>query len=282
MDSFVPHGAVAQIGDLHFSQCRHGWMLHSGPYIGRCFQMYGEYSESEVEVFRTYLKSGQVALDVGANIGDLTVPMAKIVGSEGRVFAFESHPKVFNVLCANLALNDLAHVRPINAFVASSADVDTGSTGWGKYAYTGEIWPASFVSIDALHLPRLDFVKVDVDGSELDVLASGVATLRQYKPVIYFENDHQDRSAALIRFVQELGYRVFFHLAPIRRPENYYGNPENPWAPDDFRSLMMLAIPDGSPIPPELREVRSADDWWDASEDTGRAILFAKRIAMRA
>ena len=96
-----------QFGPLSLKRCRYGWMLYSGPLIGKCFDLYGEYSESEIAMMRGFLSDGSTVVDVGANIGDLTVPLAGIVGASGRVYAFESHPENFNVLCGNLALNNL-------------------------------------------------------------------------------------------------------------------------------------------------------------------------------
>src|SRR5690348_8096182 len=89
------------LGDLTLKRCRYGWMLFEGPYIGKCFELYGEYSESEVAVMRNFLKEGSVAIDVGANIGDLTLPMSRMVGESGRVYGFESNPATYNILCAN-------------------------------------------------------------------------------------------------------------------------------------------------------------------------------------
>src|SRR5437867_5990708 len=110
-------------------------MLFSGPFIGKCFDLYGQYSESEVAMMRSFLREGSTVIDVGANIGDLTIPLAKIVGKSGRVYAIESHPENFNVLCANLALNGIINTKPINAFVATSDQVDPSSQVWGATAY---------------------------------------------------------------------------------------------------------------------------------------------------
>ena len=250
-------------GHLKLGITKYGWMLFQGPYIGKCLEIYGEYSESEVSVFKYYLKPGDFVIEVGANIGSLTLPLSKIVEENGRVIAFESHPQTFNILCSNLAINNINNVKPINAFVAKDANVDTASPVWGKFAFVSEIWETSFFQIDAIGSQRLDFIKIDVDGNELTVLQSGEKLIRHFMPVIYFENDIQDRSPALLQWVMDLGYRVFFHWAPIFSPDNFYGNPENHWSPQKISSLMMLAVPPGKPVPDNLREAKKPSDWWE-------------------
>ena len=252
-----------QFGDFKLKRCKFGWMLFSGPYIGKCFDLYGEYSESEVEVFRAYVRPGDIAIDVGANIGDLTLPLALLAGKEGRVYAYESHPEMFNVLCTNLALNDIRNVKPVNAFVADSPDVNTGSAVWGEHAYIGDTWEPTFAPLDRLDIDRLRFLKVDVDGNELEVLRSGIRLIEKFRPILYFENDLKDKSKALLEFVLGLGYRVFFHLAPIFRADNFFGNPQNAFAPRNICSLMMLALPEGIAPPGNLKQVHSSDEWWN-------------------
>ena len=221
-----------QIGTLTLKHCRYGWMLFSGPYIGRCFDLYGQYSESEVGMMRQYLRPGATAIDIGANIGDLTLPIARIVGDSGKVYAVESHPEVFNVLCANLALNQIRNTAPINAFVATSAETDTGSATWGKNAYVSDRWKPRFIAIDDLELDALDLIKVDVDGKELDVLQSGAMQIERFRPTLYVENDVRDASPALLSFVmQDLGYEAYLHAAPIFDSDNFFGNRDNHWAP---------------------------------------------------
>ena len=93
---------MINFGKNHLKRCKYGWMLFNGPYIGKCFELYGQYSESEVRIFRTFIKPGDTVIDVGANIGDLTLPMSLLAGPAGRVYAFESHSDTFHVLAANL------------------------------------------------------------------------------------------------------------------------------------------------------------------------------------
>jgi FkbM family methyltransferase len=257
-----------QFGPLTLKKCKYGWMLFSGPFIGKCFDLYGQYSESEVSMMRNFLREGSVAIDVGANIGDLTVPLAHMVGESGRVYAFESHPQSFNVLCANLALNALSNTKAINAFIATSPDADTKSDHWGEFAYVSEKWAPQFLAIDSLELMACDLIKVDVDGKELDVLRSGEMQIERFRPVLYFENDVRASSRDLLEYVMhKLQYDLYWHPAPIFEPENYFVNPVNHWAPRNIASLMVLAIPaEQRRAVPGLKKISSEDDWWDGLE----------------
>jgi FkbM family methyltransferase len=254
-----------QFGNLTLKQCKYGWMLFSGPYIGKCFELYGQYSESEISVMRTFLREGSTVIDVGANIGDLTVPLATIVGSSGRVYAIESHPETFNVLCANLALNALVNTKPINAFVATSDKMSTRGA-WGEFAYVSETWKTQFIALDALELDACDLIKVDVDGKELEVLRSGEMQIERYRPTIYFENDDKASSPDLLSYlIDKLGYDLYWHVAPIFDESNFLNNPVNHWAPENIASQMVLGIPsERRVVIPNLRRVADRDDWWDS------------------
>jgi FkbM family methyltransferase len=254
-----------QFGKLSLKPCRYGWMLYSGPVIGKCFELYGQYSEAEVAMMRRFVSEGSTVIEVGANIGDLTIPLAQMTGKSGHVFAIESHPEIFNVLCANLALNRIANTKPINAFVASTTDVDTGSPVWGQHAYTGQTWPVEFMALDSLKIARCDLLKIDVDGKELEVLKSGEMHIERFRPVLYFENDMRDASTDLLSFaIEKVGYDLYWHAAPIFEPTNFFGNPVNHWAPKNICSLMILGIPsERRQAIADLPRVRDSNDWWD-------------------
>jgi FkbM family methyltransferase len=253
-----------QFGNLTLKQCKYGWMLFSGPYIGKCFELYGQYSESEISIMRAFLGEGSTVIDVGANIGDLTIPLAKTVGASGRVYAIESHPENFNVLCANLALNALSNTKPINAFVATSDKVSTGGV-WGEFAYVSETWKTQFIALDALELDACNLIKVDVDGKELEVLRSGEMQIERYRPIIYFENDDKESSPDLLSYlINKLGYDLYWHPAPIFEESNFLNNPVNHWAPKNIVSQMVLGIPSERKVEiPNLRRVAGVSDWWE-------------------
>jgi hypothetical protein len=247
--------------DLQLKRCRYGWMLFYGPYIGKCFELYGEYSESEVAMMRRFVRPGDRVVDVGANIGDLTLPLAQMVGPAGTVHAVESHAGNYNVLCANLALNDVTNVRPMNVYMTlPSARPPAG----GQSPFVSEQWPPPPLALDELELDRCRLVKIDVDGHEIDVLRSGERLVERTRPVLYVENDVRERSPALLRYLDSLDYDLYWHGAPIIEPENFYGNVDNYWAPEMIISAMVLALPRGSGLAAgDLERVKDFDDWWN-------------------
>ncbi len=218
--------------------CRYGQMLFNknDTRIGRSLDMYGEYSEGEVELFRQVLQSGNVVIEVGASVGAHTLFIAQQVGPSGVVIAFEPLRIPFQTLCANLALNSITNVYALQQAIGAqpgstvipaidyTSENDFGSFSLGKYE-NGEGVPIS--TLDGFNFPACSFLKIDVEGMELDVLQGAERLLRQHRPVIYLENDRPDRADALIRHLNALGYKMYWHRPPYYNPQNFLGNPQN-------------------------------------------------------
>jgi FkbM family methyltransferase len=230
-------------------QCRHGMMLYNfhDLYIGRSLETYGEFSQGETDLFAQLVRPGQTVLDVGANIGAHTVFFAQAVGPSGSVFAFEPQRIVYQTLCGNLALNSLTNTHCFHAAVGSTPGrilLPVPNYGrpnnFGGFTVEGHRQGESvpLLTIDSLKLPRCDFIKIDVEGMEQAVLAGAVETIAKFKPVLYVENDREAKSAALIRFIDELGYHMYWHRPLLFNPNNFAGCRENIFGP--IISLNML------------------------------------------
>lgn len=236
----------------HLRQCRHGWMLFNinDQFVGRSLDLYGEYSESEMEVFRQFIHEGHVVLDVGANLGAHTLYFAKTVGRTGAVLAFEPQRLMFQTLCANMALNSLTNVYCHYVAVgAEKGEIDvapldayaTQNFGSLSLLKPARGFPIAQITLDDLNLPRCNFLKIDVEGMELDVLRGTRQTIQQHQPILYVENDRPDRSAELTRFIDSLGYAMYRHLPPYFNPHNWYQNAQNVFG--EIVSDNLLCIP---------------------------------------
>jgi FkbM family methyltransferase len=218
--------------------CRYGPMLYNfhDKYVGRSLDLYGEYSEAEVELFRQIVRPGDVVVEVGANLGAHTIPLAKLTGSRGAVVAFEPQRIVYQTLCANVALNSLMNVFANNAAAGTAEGTlnvpmldPTRDQNFGGYNLSGhpdgEVVPV--LRLDTLQLTSCRLLKVDVEGMELEVLHGATNLIRTFLPALYVENDREERAAELTAFITSLGYDMFAHDPPLFNSANYFNNPEN-------------------------------------------------------
>lgn len=268
--SLLATGDAGGIGPYALRQCRHGPMLFNrrDMYIGRSLDAYGEYSEAEVIVFRQILWPGAVVLEAGANIGALTVPLARIVGELGHVVAFEPQRLQFHILCANLALNGLYNVFAYQQGVGRAPGevrvpvlLPDQAVNFGGVSLEpnqqGE--PVEIVTIDSLRLKGLSLLKADVEGMEQAVLEGARETIARLRPALYVECDRRDRTPALIAYIQSFNYRAFWHAPMFFNPENFAGNSRNVFG--NTASANLLALPAERVGPIDLPAVKGPDDW---------------------
>jgi len=238
----MTEGAILlETGHQRLVRGRHGYVLYNrnDTVIGRSIEVYGEYFESEVNVFRRFCTVGDVALDIGANIGTHTLALAGLVGPQGLVFAFEPQRIVFQTLCANIALNSLDNVHCINAAVGASPgtlklfDADPnvpnnfGGVRVAMLAGAPGAAPVERLKLDDfLEIDQLKLVKIDVEGMEADVLRGASRILARFRPILYVENDTVASSPELISLLHESGYRCYWHLPPFANSRNYFGSAE--------------------------------------------------------
>ncbi len=228
--------------------CRHGlfFVLLSDLYIGRSLAAYGEYSEIEVAFLTSLVRPGATILDVGANIGSITVPLARAVGPTGRVLAFEPQTFLHRILRANVAVNDLASVAiPLRAAVGEepghvdvpildyARDDNYGGFDISLRDFTDQpsravaAEPVPLLTIDALDLPACDLIKIDVECMELDVVFGAAATIERHRPVVYLEVSR--KAPALLMSLDALGYRAWWRRPPLFNPANHRRRAENSW-----------------------------------------------------
>jgi FkbM family methyltransferase len=224
-------------------------------YVGRSLDLYGEFSEAEQDLFRQILKPGMVAFDVGANIGAHALAMARAVSPGGHVVAIEPQRVLYQMMCGNIALSGLTNV--VTLMLAAGRQqgrinvpfLDYGRpNNFGGVSMTADLpgEPVSVLPLDALGYPRCDFLKIDVEGMEQEVLEGAVETLGRCRPVLYVENDRRDRAEPLIRFLLGAGYRLYWHLPPLFNPDNFAGHAENVF--ENIVSVNMLGVPAAAPI----------------------------------
>jgi FkbM family methyltransferase len=222
---------------------RHGTLLVNSNdlYMGQAFLRYGECFESEIDLLLGMLRFPGLVIDVGANMGVHTVPVAKELTRQGRsMLAFEPQPVIFQQLCANLALNGLMNVLALPYACGSEPGVVSftapdyrhqGNFGGVSMSAQGGI--SSVVTAPCHPLDQIvqealvALIKIDVEGFELEVLKGAKNAIARSHPAMYVENDRLEKSEALIRWLMGQNYRLWWHIPTLYNPNNFLENKEN-------------------------------------------------------
>jgi FkbM family methyltransferase len=207
--------------------------LDTANYIDWRLFFFGEYEPEIDRLVLSHLHDGDIAIDVGANIGVHTCTMARAVGP-GRVLALEPHPDLFRRLNANLARNMIENVTILSQAALTEirevelhlAPRESANPGMSSLLALGD-WPSVKVegttldaAVDSAGLPRVDLIKADVEGYEGAVLAGAQSVLARFQPLLVFEFDRAYWAEAgyslesVLEDLKDKGYEHFFEVAP--------------------------------------------------------------------
>lgn len=146
--------------------------------------------QEDVDLIKLILRSGGVFYDVGANIGQLSIEAALIVGPSGSIIAFEAHPKIAYFFRNNIEFNKLNNIRLVQAAVGETCGwlnfSDNKSDDENGVLNSGGIKVPVFTLDTFLDGSKIDLLKIDVEGYELFVLKGALETLK-YVDFIMFE-----------------------------------------------------------------------------------------------
>jgi FkbM family methyltransferase len=220
--NFFPAGAKKTVmrGGLVFE-------LRLNDYMDWLLYFYSD-ADSSAPVLE-YIKEDNIVLDIGGNIGQTALFMAKRTGANGRVVSFEPFPETYNRFLTNLRLNPgIQNITVENIALGNSHEKlkmsaeNTGNSGQNRILNGGgpsnaligvEVIPLSYY-LKTKPLAKIDLIKIDVEGFEYKVLKGAVEVIKQYKPLLYIElsdrNLNQQGSGAnqVVELLYELSYTV--------------------------------------------------------------------------
>lgn len=177
--------------------------LEPGHSFTHCFYPGVDQYEPEVrEALQHLLQSGDTFIDCGANIGYFSIEAGHLVGPQGQVIAIEANPVTYKLLERNLHINHLG--QPVHCALTSQAGEvelfmpDDGGDVYSSLKTGGLVQGSSIQSfkvqgrtlddvVKELSLTRVDVVKIDIEGAELDVLRSAPYLLSTLRPIVITE-----------------------------------------------------------------------------------------------
>ncbi len=158
-----------------------------------------DYEKENIAFLTKACKPGMTVIDIGAHLGLMSVIIAKLVGPKGKVYAFEPTPGTFLILKKIIALNKFNDIiSPINKAASNFTglvdffiDENEGSNANSLVNRSDKNRTSQKTQVDTLDnivtdlkLQKLDLIKIDAEGSELDVLEGAKAVVLKYKPII--------------------------------------------------------------------------------------------------
>jgi FkbM family methyltransferase len=182
------------------------------------------FHEPEMARIKSLVANGDVVADIGANVGVYTNELSLAVGAHGKVFSFEPVSNNYDILAALVVKAGLNNVSPYRVAIGSTlAECEivipemSGFTGyyWAHIAQPqdgGRREVVRMTTLDDLHrdqvFERLNFIKCDVEGGELDVIMGGLEIIRSQAPGWLIEVS-KSRSKDVFEILHDLGYRAF-------------------------------------------------------------------------
>ena len=190
------------------------------------------------------IKPGDICWDIGANIGFYTCLLASRVGDTGAVVAFEPALRTCGYLCENISLNQFTNVTVVNKGLSDSVEqrhlyyAEAGlAEGTASLKYANGRAASERVTLDTIdnlirEMPVPDFIKIDVEGYQLEVLRGGEYCLKTHAPLLMAElKDVGETNRAMFEgienYVADLGYQLYeIRKYSLRRCEKLSDTPK--------------------------------------------------------
>lgn len=223
------------------------WHLDLREGIDFSIYLLGAFEPSTVRAYSRLVSPGGIIVDIGANVGAHTLFLARLCGASGRVVAFEPTQYAFDKLQRNVGLNpDIAgRISCQQVMLVAAADSAVEQAIYSSWplqdAVDGDLHAehrgrlmatagATAETLDGalarLGVHRVDFVKLDVDGHEAEVLEGARETFSRDRPAILMElapfvfRDNMEKFVFMLKFFWALGYRLTDLSSGKVLPEN--------------------------------------------------------------
>lgn len=190
----------------------------------------GVYEEGTLWCFKKILKKNYTVIDAGANIGLTSIFAGKLIGENGSVYAFEPMPKTYDILCYNIKLNKLKNINAINcglsdfegnAKIFDNLHINRGAASlFSDKKENGIVVKINTLDtkVEEYKIPDIDFMKIDIEGSEYPMLKGCQNIFRSNKkPMICLEFSRDVKSnykpELIYDFLKDTHkYRIFKQL----------------------------------------------------------------------
>lgn len=198
--------------------------------VERSLYYLGTYEQGTLHIIKNILTGGNTFVDVGANIGLMSVFASQIVGKSGRVISFEANPDTKKILEYNLSLNNIGNVTTSGFALGSengegkiytNLHINRGSASLLKSENSGENYPVKIIRLDQfkeIDLSEIHLMKIDIEGYELEALKGSEEILKRINaPMLIIEcskerENYNGSADEIYHYLKKLNSYRFFKL----------------------------------------------------------------------
>lgn len=153
--------------------------------------VFGCWRPRETEFIRRIIREGMVVIDVGAYVGYFTMLFSKLVGSKGRVIAFEPWKEWLHLCEISQKLNDYKNIEFYNLFVSNTCGRERFDEDDMMSSISGSR-EVETSTIDSIVSGRVDFIKIDAEGFEPEVIAGMKRVVKQNPNLVILMDDYSE------------------------------------------------------------------------------------------
>jgi FkbM family methyltransferase len=191
------------------------------------------YHQPEMDVLSLFVKQGDTVFDIGANIGEYTRKLSRLVGPQGKVVAFEPVPETMEILTASIA--DLANIVPMSVALSDSngsgmmriiknpmGEMNLGNSTldphWEEHGQDREEKiEVKIATIDQLGISSVTFIKCDTEAHDYHVVLGADMTTRKFRPVWMIEIAGDADTSPITAYFDKLDYACYAHIGGVFR-----------------------------------------------------------------
>lgn len=187
----------------------------------------GKHERTYVNTFASYIKPGDTVFDIGAQAGYFSLVASRLVGSQGKVIAFEPFPENIDYIKAHCQLNSCQNItllevavggslgtrifQSANAFMGHIVAQDSAAPANGKEDSKGAL-SVIVVTLDELPMGyqtlRPDVMKIDTEGMEYWVLQGGQTFIQQHRPILFIATHGKVNQTRTLQLLKDWNYEV--------------------------------------------------------------------------
>jgi FkbM family methyltransferase len=217
------------------------WKLDLNEGIDFSIFLLGCFEKGTVKALDRLIRKGDTVIDIGANIGAHTIHMAQKVSNNGRVFALEPTDFAFKKLVQNVNINlDLSGRIKLRQILLVDTDNDSSKEIYSSWPLINShdshkvhqgvkktIIGASKIRLDDFisfeNIDKVDLIKLDVDGNELEVLKGGIELINKFSPIFVMElapdqYEKKENFDKVVELLISMGYRFLSLNEKIKLP----------------------------------------------------------------